>query len=90
MAQGIWTPGGGFDRQPQGPVGVDWANPISMGLISAGTPFGDVITGQGTLYTSAAISDAPNRFGRGINYNQNQIDWFKSGSALNLIRKQQA
>lgn len=40
MAQGIWTPGGGFDRQPQGPVEVDWANPIARGLQIAAVPIG--------------------------------------------------
>ena len=39
MAQGIWTPGGSFDRQPQGPVEVDWANPIARNL-SISVPLG--------------------------------------------------
>lgn len=39
MAQGIWTPGGPFDRQPQGPVGVDWSNPIARNL-SISVPLG--------------------------------------------------
>lgn len=64
MAQGIWTPGGGFDRQPQGPVEVDWSNPIARGLVNAFNPSGG-LKGFGGSLSGVPSSLSPTPVGLG-------------------------
>lgn len=66
MTQGIWTPGGPFDRQPQGPVEVDWANPIARGLnfcvVNAFDHAGDKTAARVDVNRSTSPSGVVERF----------------------------
>lgn len=67
----IWT------RQPQRPAGIDWTNPLNLGLVSVqdAKTGRDVIRGGGTLYNTASITSSVSAKGVDTNYNQNQIDF---------------
>ena len=67
----VWT------RQPQRPAGIDWSNPLALGIIAMqdARTGRDVIRGGGTLYNAASITSSVSANGVDTNYNQNQIDF---------------
>ena len=63
-------------RQPLRLTRINFANPITAGLISAASPFGfDSVRGKAVRYNSASPSFSKSKLGTGVNLGQNQLDF---------------